>query len=60
MPKNKVSEKYLENLKIFRGPTHNIAHLPQFAPKSSSKNPLTDIDFYESFKNLKKEDITNI
>lgn len=32
MPKNKVSGKYMENLKIFRGPTHDFAHLPQFAP----------------------------
>ena len=32
MPKNKISAKYLENVKIYRGPTHDIPNLPQFAP----------------------------
>jgi len=32
MPKTKISEKYLKNLKIYRGPTHDIKNIPQFAP----------------------------
>ncbi len=32
MPKTKISGNYMENVKIFRGPTHTLSHLPQFAP----------------------------
>ena len=32
MPKNKISGQYLGNLKIYRGPLHDLQHLPQFAP----------------------------
>ena len=32
MPKTKLSEEYLKNLKIYRGPTHDIPNVPQFAP----------------------------
>lgn len=44
MPKNKISEEYLENVKIFRGPTHNISNIPQFAPPKFMKDPLTEVD----------------
>ena len=32
MPKNKLSQKYLDNLVLCRGPTHNYNNFPQFAP----------------------------
>lgn len=44
MPKNKLSEKYLQNLKIYRGPNHDIKGLPQFMPPKSMKTPLAHID----------------
>jgi hypothetical protein len=38
MPKNKLSAKYMANVKLYRGPTHDLPFLPQFAP---------DYNFYE-------------
>jgi hypothetical protein len=32
------------NLKIYRGPTHDIPHLPQFAPDRSIYDVLPEID----------------
>ena len=32
MPKNKLSLKYMENVILCRGPTHNLSNFPQFAP----------------------------
>lgn len=32
MPKNKLSEKFLNNLVLCRGPTHSLSNFPQFAP----------------------------
>jgi hypothetical protein len=32
MPKNKISGKYMENVFLFRGKTHDLNFLPQFAP----------------------------
>lgn len=45
MPKTKLSEDYLKNLKIFRGPTHDIANVPQFSPMKFIEDPLTQVDF---------------
>ena len=56
MPKNKLSEKYLENVKIFRGPTHTIPHLLQFAPKPKFFTPLA-ADMEEYIKSLNPEDV---
>ena len=50
MPKNKISEKYMENVKIFRGPTHDIPNLPQFSPPKSMFDPLANIKMDEYFK----------
>jgi len=47
MPKNKISGKYLENLKIFRGPTHDIPHLPQFAPDKNIYEYLPEANLEE-------------
>ena len=44
IPKNKVSEKYMDNVKIFRGPTHNITNIPQFAPPKFMRDSMTEID----------------
>lgn len=57
MPKNKVSGKYLENLKIYRGPTHDIPHLPQFASKPKVFDPLADINLREYVKTLPTDEI---
>ena len=32
MPKNKLSMKYIDNLLLFRGPTHNLPQFPEFSP----------------------------
>jgi hypothetical protein len=32
MPKNKLSVKYMENVILCRGPTHDLKNFPQFAP----------------------------
>jgi ribosomal protein L13 len=47
MPKNRLSESYLKNLKIFRGPTHDFPNLPQFAPMRFIENPLTEVNMEE-------------
>ena len=44
MPKNRLSEKYLQNIKIYRGPTHNIPHLPQFMPDQNIYDNLPHVD----------------
>jgi len=41
MPKNKISEEYMKNVKIFRGPVHDIPNVPQFAPEKFIEDPLT-------------------
>lgn len=50
MPKNKLSAKYLENLKIFRGSTHDIPHLPQFAPDQNIYEYLPESNLQEYIK----------
>ena len=35
----------MDNVKIFRGPTHNIANIPQFAPPKFMRDSMTEIDF---------------
>lgn len=35
----------MKNLKLYRGPTHDLPHIPQFAPSRFIENPLTQIDF---------------
>lgn len=47
MPKNKLSGNYMENVKIFRGPTHEIAHLPQFAPDKNIYEYLPEANLQE-------------
>lgn len=44
MPKTKGIEEYLKNLKIYRGPTHDIPNIPQFAPIRFIENPLAELD----------------
>jgi hypothetical protein len=48
MPKNKLSQKYLDNLVLCRGPTHAFPNFPQFAPdkKIYEYLPETDIEQY--------------
>ncbi len=50
MPKNKLSAKYLENVKIFRGPTHDLPHLPQFAPDRNIYEYLPQANLEEFIK----------
>lgn len=47
MPKNKLSGNYMENVKIFRGPTHSISHLPQFAPDKNIYEYLPEANLEE-------------
>lgn len=47
MPKNKLSGDYMENVKIFRGPTHTISHLPQFAPDRNIYEYLPEANLQE-------------
>ncbi len=47
MPKNKLSKKYFDNLVLCRGPTHNFAQFPQFAPDKKRYSILPQIDFME-------------
>lgn len=35
----------MKNLKLFRGPTHTLPNIPQFAPDRFIHDPLTQIDF---------------
>lgn len=51
MPKNKLSEKYLENLVLCRGPTHNYSNFPQFSPDKRIYDYLPETDIYEMVKN---------
>ena len=51
MPKNKLSEKYLDNLILCRGPTHQFSNLPQFAPDKKIYEYLPEIDLNEVIKN---------
>lgn len=44
MPKTKISEEYLKNIKFFKGPTHNLPNIPQFAPMRFIENPMTQLD----------------
>lgn len=37
----------MENIKIYRGPTHDIPHLPQFAPDRSIYDVLPEINLLE-------------
>lgn len=51
MPKNKLSSKYLDNLVLCRGPTHNLKQFPQFAPDKKVYSKLSQIDLLEMLKN---------
>ena len=51
MPKNKLSVKYMENVILCRGPTHNFSSIPQFAPDKKVYQYLPDADLYEIVKN---------
>lgn len=51
MPKNKLSQKYLDNVVLCRGPTHNFANLPQFAPDKKIYEYLPETDLHELIKN---------
>ncbi len=51
MPKNKLSEKYLDNLILCRGPTHQFSNMPQFAPDKKIYEYLPEIDLHELIKN---------
>lgn len=55
MPKTKISEAYMKNLKIFRGPTHTLPNVPQFAPDRFIQDPLTQIDFKKYYDEHKEE-----
>jgi len=50
MPKNKLSEKYMQNLVLCRGPTHNYKQFPQFAPDRKTYSLLPKIDLLEMIK----------
>jgi hypothetical protein len=50
MPQNKVSEKYMQNLVLCRGPTHNYKQFPQFAPDRTTYSLLPKIDLLEMIK----------
>lgn len=47
MPKNKLSMKYLDNLMIFRGPTHNLPQFPEFAPDKKIYSLLPETNLLE-------------
>ena len=34
----------MENVNKFRGPTHNIQNIPQFAPPKFMRDSMTEID----------------
>jgi hypothetical protein len=51
MPKNKLSEKYLDNVILCRGPTHRFNNFPQFAPDKKVYEYLPETDLYELIKN---------
>jgi hypothetical protein len=45
MPKNKLSAKYMANVKLYRGPTHDLPFLPQFAPDNNLYEGLPHANF---------------
>jgi hypothetical protein len=47
MPKNKLSMKYLDNLILCRGPTHNLSHFPEFAPDKKIYSLLPETNLLE-------------
>ena len=51
MPKNRLSEQYMKNVHIFRGPTHSFKFLPQFAPDLNIYEALPETDMRELIKN---------
>jgi hypothetical protein len=51
MPKNKLSQKYFDNVILCRGPTHQFPNLPQFAPDKKIYEYLPETDLYEVIKN---------
>lgn len=55
MPKNKVSEKYFDNVKIYRGPTHDIPNIPQFAPEKLMMDSLTEMDLQKYAEKIREE-----
>ena len=50
MPKNKLSQKYLDNLVLCRGPTHGFNNFPQFAPDNKIYEYLPETDLMEYIK----------
>lgn len=50
MPKNKLSAKYLDNLVLCRGPTHDYKQFPQFAPDKKTYSLLPKVDLLEIIK----------
>lgn len=51
MPKNKLSMKYLDNLILCRGPTHNLPHFPEFSPDQKIYSMLPETNLLEMVKN---------
>lgn len=47
MPTNKLSQKYLDNLVLCRGPTHGYNNFPQFAPDNKIYEYLPETDLME-------------
>ena len=45
----------MKNVKFYRGPTHDLPNIPQFAPNRFIKNPLAQIDF-EKYMEEHKDD----
>lgn len=50
MPKNKLSQKYLDNLILVRGPIHNLNNFPQFAPDKKVYSFLSEVNLNEFIK----------
>lgn len=50
MPKNKLSEKYMANVILCRGPTHSLSPFPQFAPDKKIYEYLPETDLMELVK----------
>jgi len=51
MPKNKLSQKYMENVILVRGPTHNLKNFPEFAPDKRRYSMLPQVNLLELLKN---------
>ena len=47
MPKNKLSMKYLDNLILCRGPTHNLPQFPEFSPDQKIYSLLPETNLLE-------------